>query len=73
MPVKINLYEVMAKRDIRTIADLSERSGLSRKAISKILNGQTTRIDLDTLYKLCKTLDCKVNDLIIYDRNEVKS
>jgi len=68
MPVKINLYEEMAKRDIRTIASMSVKSGLSRKAISKIINKETTRIDLDTLYKLCKALDCEVEDLIIYDK-----
>ncbi len=71
MPVKIALYEAMAKRDIRTIADMAEKSELSRKAISKIINGETTRLDLNTLYKLCKALNCEVSELVVYDRNEV--
>lgn len=72
MPVKIKLFELMAKRNIRTIAEMSERSGLSRKAVSKIINEKATRVDLDTIYKICKTLDCEVGELIIYDKEEVR-
>lgn len=73
MQIKIKLYEAMAKRDIRTIAEMSRLSGLSRKSISNIINEQTTRLDLNTLYKLCTALNCKVGDLVVMERNDKKA
>ncbi len=69
---KLNLYEVMAKRNIRTIADVAKRSGLSRKAVSAAINNKTQRISLVTIAKLCDGLDCTVNELIKLDKGEVE-
>ena len=63
--VEIKLLEVMAKREIRTIEEVHKRSGLSRKAVSKIINKETKRISTDTIAKLCNALDCDVDELIV--------
>jgi putative transcriptional regulator len=63
--VEIKLLEVMAKRGIRTIEEVHKRSGLSRKAVSKIINKETKRISTDTIAKLCKGLNCDVEELIV--------
>lgn len=70
MPVKVKLWEAMVNREIRTIAEMSKKSGLSRKSVSKLLNHQTTRLDLNVLYKLCKALDCEVGELVVYEKKE---
>lgn len=66
MPIaEIKLLEVMGRKGIRTIEEVHKNSGLSRKAISKIINKETQRISTDTIAKLCKALDCEINDLIV--------
>jgi putative transcriptional regulator len=62
---EIKLLEVMGRKGIRTIEEVHKNSGLSRKAISKIINKETQRISTDTIAKLCKALDCEINDLIV--------
>lgn len=62
---EIKLLEVMAKKEIRTIEEVHKNSGLSRKAISKIINKETKRISTDTIAKLCKALKCDINELVV--------
>ncbi|MGM0807588.1 MAG: helix-turn-helix domain-containing protein [Bacillota bacterium] len=64
MEFEVNLLKLMAERKIRTIEDLHTTSGLSRKAISKLITGKQTGLRFDTIAKLCKALDCEVNELI---------
>lgn len=66
--VEVKLLEVMAQKGIRTIQQVHEKSGLSRKAISKIINKETKSISTDTIYKLCKALDCDITDLIAFKK-----
>lgn len=63
--VEIKLLEVMGKKGIRTIEEVHKRSGLSRKAVSKIINKETKKIGTDTIAKLCTALDCEISELIV--------
>jgi len=63
--IEVHLYEMMAKRNIRTIQKLKEKTGLSRKAISEILNNKHHRMHTDTVAKLCAALDCEIGDLLV--------
>lgn len=63
--VEIRLLEQMAKKDIRTIQEVHEKSGLSRKAITNILNNKNIRVKADTIAKLCQALDCEIGDLVV--------
>jgi putative transcriptional regulator len=67
---EIKLLEVMAKKEVRTIEHVHQKSGLSRKAISKIISKETKRISTDTIAKLCKALDCEINELIVLKEEE---
>jgi putative transcriptional regulator len=70
---EIRLLEVMGKKGIRTIKEVHEKSGLSRKAVTKIINKETKKISTDTLARLCKALDCEINDLVVIkNREEIK-
>lgn len=46
---------------------LSKQTGISANNISKIYNGETVNIRLDTINKLCVALNCKPGDLFIMD------
>lgn len=68
--LEIKLYELMARKNIRTIEDLKELSGVSRKAISKAINGNSSRMDFDTVVKLCKALDCEIGELLVVRKED---
>lgn len=63
--VEVRLLEVMGKKDVRTIEQLHEKSGLSRKAISQALNKKNHRMHTDTIAKLCVALDCEIGELLV--------
>lgn len=62
---EIKLYELMAKRNIRTIKELAGMAKLQDRIISDILNGKKKGLRLDTIAKLCMALNCKVDELIV--------
>ncbi|GAA0134944.1 hypothetical protein YSY43_17840 [Paenibacillus sp. YSY-4.3] len=65
--IKCNIRVLMAEHRIDDIAELMEKSGLSRNSINKLykeINMETTK--LETLLKLCDTFECKLSDLIEY-------
>jgi putative transcriptional regulator len=66
--LEVHLLEMMAKRNIRTIKELSNISGLSRKPISEVLNNKSHRMHTDTIAKLCTALDCEIGDLLVLKR-----
>lgn len=63
--VEVRLLEMMGRRNIRTIQQLKDKTGLSRKAISQALNKKNHRMHTDTIAKLCVALDCEVGELIV--------
>lgn len=44
--------------------DLCNATGLSKQAISNLLNNRTENITLETLDKLCKALGCELSVVI---------
>lgn len=69
--MKFNIKPVMQKLNI-TKYRLSKKTGISHPAISKIYNGEPTRMSIETLESLCKALYCTPNDLLVSDDPEVK-
>ena len=45
-------------------SELSRRSGVSLTTINAMVNNKTTRVDLETLDKLCKVLNCAPGALL---------
>lgn len=43
---------------------IAKETGLSRQAISKILNGKQKNPKIQTLEKIANTLNCSVDDLL---------
>ena len=47
--------------------ELAEKTGISRSTISRMRsNVYPTRIEIDTLDRICKVLGCKIQDLLEY-------
>lgn len=47
-------------------AELSRMTGINKHQLSDLYNERTTAVKFTTLEKICKALDCKLNDLIDY-------
>ena len=46
---------------------LSKQTGISANNVSKIYNGETINLRLDTINKLCEALECTPCELFIKD------
>ena len=46
-----------------TIQDVHNHTGLSRNTVSNLYNDKATRIDYDTIEKLCVLFECTPNEL----------
>lgn len=64
--IKVNLLQLMLNKEIRTVTELSEKTGISLKTLYSMANEKTTRIDFQTIIKLCNFFDCEINDLLVF-------
>jgi putative transcriptional regulator len=53
--------------NIKTLAD---RAGLAYGTVFALYHAQAKRIEFETLDKLCRVLECNVNDLVEYVPDE---
>ena len=58
-----NLPVLLAERRMK-VADVARETGMSKTTLHKLYNGQSTRIDLETIEKLCLLLNVEVGDLL---------
>ena len=63
------LHLLLAEKRLK-VADAVRETGISKTTLHKIYNDQSTRIDFDTIDKLCEYLDVKVGDIFEYVPNE---
>lgn len=52
------------------VKTLAEATGMHRNGISKIINNRNSGIEFDTLIKLCEVLDCNVEAIIQYQKQD---
>ena len=60
--VRCHLSRMMGERRLR-IADVTRDTGVTRGTITRLYHEKAERIDLASLEKLCRYLDCGVGDL----------
>lgn len=63
MAIKWRLIAVMADREINNRM-LHEMTGLHIGTIAKLRNNPPTRVDIETLDKLCTALNCQPGELL---------
>ena len=70
--IKSNLPVLLAERRLK-VADLIRMTDISKSTMHKIYNDQTTRIDFETIDKICEALVVQVGDLFQYEPNKTGS
>lgn len=63
--IRIRLSRLLGDRRM-TQADLARRTGIRPATISELYNELVDRINLEHLSRICKVLDCRVEDLLEY-------
>lgn len=66
--IVINLDVMMAKRKM-SLNELSEKVGITLANLSILKNNKAKAIRFSTLDAICKALDCKVEDVIVYEED----
>jgi DNA-binding Xre family transcriptional regulator len=64
MTVTLTIKARAEKNGIRTAYQLQKLTGLSPSNASKLFNGRSTMISLQTLARLCAGLSCAPSDLL---------
>jgi len=59
----INIDVMLAKRKM-SVTELSEKVGITMANISILKNGKAKAIKIETLNKICKTLNCQPGDIL---------
>lgn len=62
--------EIARLRGITKITELAERAGLAYNTAHALYTGRTTRIDYETLDRLCETLGVQPGDLLVHVQTE---
>jgi len=57
----------MGEKKLR-VADVARAIGVHRNAITLLYEETATRVDLDTVNKLCEFLECEIKDLFEFVR-----
>ena len=60
--IKCHLSRLMGEHKMK-IADVARETELNRSTISSLYKEEASRIDLETIDKLCELFDCQVSDL----------
>lgn len=64
-----NLPVLLAERRLR-VADVIRGTGINKTTLHKLYNGESTRIDFETINKICDFLDIQVGDLLIFEPDD---
>ena len=70
MPIHSNLSTLMGSRRY-SIQDVHEKTGLSRNTISNLYNDKASRIDFETIDKLCILFGCGVEELLCKEHKQL--
>lgn len=69
--MKINIKDKMVKMGISRY-ELAQRIGITYPTIDNIYKGNSSSIKLDILESICKELDCSLDEILIFDDNNMK-
>lgn len=47
-----------------SIQDVHNKTGLARSTVAQLYHDKATRIDFETIEKLCNLFDCNISDLL---------
>ena len=67
--IRCHLSRLMGERKMKII-DVARATDLHRNTITLLYDETATRIDIDTIDRLCRLFDCKVGDLLEHQPTE---
>lgn len=62
--IRCYLSRLMGEHKMK-IADVARETGLNRSTITALYNESATRVDLETIEKLCVLFNCEVGELLV--------
>ena len=63
--IVINIDVILAKRKV-SVTELSEKIGITMANVSIFKNGKAKTVKIETLDKICKSLECQPGDILEY-------
>ena len=67
--IRCHLSRLMGEHKLKVV-DVARETELHRNTITLLYNETATRVDLETLDKLCRLFRCKVSDLFEFVTSE---
>jgi putative transcriptional regulator len=61
--IRCHLSRKMGENKMK-IADVARETGLNRSTVTALYNESATRLDLETIEKLCILFKCQIGDLL---------
>lgn len=68
--IKVRIKEIAEERGIKNAHRLELAAALSPAAAARLWKGEIEKISMETLDRLCRTLNCKIGELFIYEEGE---
>lgn len=72
MYMKISIQQKLKEKNMSRY-ELAKRIDVTYPTIDKIYKGTSTSIKFDILEALCKELDCSIDEILIFDNNELRN
>jgi len=69
MPIKVHLGRLLGERKLRA-SEVARKTGINKNTLSSLYNEKVSGIRFDTLEKLCKFLNCPIDNLLEYIPDE---
>lgn len=63
--IEIQLAEIIQKKGLKRY-NLANKADMNWKQVDNYYHNTITRLDTDVLSKLCYTLGCEIQDLLVY-------
>ena len=65
--IYFNIKDIMQKKNLSK-NQVAKKTGLHHQIIERYYNGTVTRFDKDILAKFCFIFDCKLEDIMYYEK-----
>lgn len=56
-----------------SIQDVHVKTGLARSTVTQLYHDKATRIDYDTIEKLCSLFGCEISDLFVLEGKNIET
>lgn len=69
--MKISIQQKLSEKGMSRY-ELAKRIGVTYPTITSIYNGESTSIKFDILEAICKELDCSLDEILIFDDDDLR-